>query len=233
MRVVELSCSIKFGSKFCALPRATMATRTQEANLFRKNNRSQFVSNVSRNSNKPFDDDTWHMEITEKLLDAHYKCDRPGPKQALDDALWMIKTSYPKITVGRSRKQLHADKGDGTENAPEQKWKLWPSVVPLIESWYGRKDAELQEGANSDVYKEEREARHERVERQVQEEQLSAEESEIKKNTDSGTLLGKGQGLQANVAKQEGGVRRNQRFDSERVASLHRCEGAFELGPRI
>ena len=74
-----------------------------ESNQKRKHLRPQLESGISRNTGIPLGE-AWLKKSWPELLDAHYKCDAPGPAVCLQDALHMITTGKVPITCPGAKK---------------------------------------------------------------------------------------------------------------------------------
>ncbi len=129
--------------------------------------RQQFLEGRTRN-NVPFKDNAWYQEHDAKLLNLHYQCD---PKQALDDAFYMICSEIPRINV-KERKKRATD--DADEEPPKKRVRLDPCEPQIISDWYDNKNQELESGPDGDQKKKEREEREHRVRQQVEREQQVA-----------------------------------------------------------
>ena len=119
-----------------------------DANQQRLHRRSQFLTGISRNTKKPFKDDTWYKANIKPLLDAHYACSRPVRSVVLNDVETMLADGYAKITVigERSDKEL----------TPR---KLLPVEKRLIKEWYDEKMEKLREEVGPETVEREREDR--------------------------------------------------------------------------
>ena len=129
--------------------------------------RQQFLEGRSQKK-LPFDNDAWYKENDAKLLDLHFKCD---PKQALDDAFYMICSEIPRISIKERKKKVIKD---ADEEPPKKRAKLDPCEPEIISDWYENKNRELESGPDGEQYKKEREEREHRVRQQVEREQQVA-----------------------------------------------------------
>ena len=116
----------------------------------------------------PFVGNKWFPEHDAELLHLHYQCD---PKQALDDAFYMICSEIPRINV-KERKKRATD--DADEEPPKKRVRLDPCEPQIISDWYDNKNQELESGPDGDQKKKEREEREHRVRQQVEREQQVA-----------------------------------------------------------